>query len=59
MTDNNQTMGGIDLRSDASWEGIEQALKLIYVTLSRTVTAPVTTMKVTQAEELGSNGQWK
>ena len=59
MADNNRTMVGIDLRSDAGWEEIEQALKLIYVALGRTVTAPVAAVKAAQTEVSVSNGHWK
>jgi AcrR family transcriptional regulator len=59
MADNNRTMVGIDLRSDAGWEEVEQALKLIYVALSRMVTPPIASVKVAQAEALASSGQWK
>ncbi len=36
LADNNRTMAGINLRSEAGWKRIEYAVKLIYTSLSRT-----------------------
>jgi AcrR family transcriptional regulator len=58
LADNNRTLVGIDLRSEAGWKRIEQAVKLIYTTLSRTVAnSDAVQFNGTKSAEL--DGQWK
>jgi AcrR family transcriptional regulator len=58
LADNNRTLVGIDLRSEAGWKRIEQAIKLIYTTLSKTV-ANSDTIQFHAAQGVTMDGQWK
>lgn len=58
LADNNRTLVGIDLRSEAGWRRIERAVKLIYTTLSKTV-ATSDDIQFEGAQGVMSDGEWK
>ena len=58
LADNNRTLVGIDLRSEAGWKRIEKAVKLIYTTLSKTV-ATSDDVQFEGAQGVMSDGEWK
>ena len=57
LADNDRTMAGIDLRSEAGWKRIEAAVKLIYTALSRQ--AAQSENAVFSNADSVMNAQWK
>lgn len=58
MAQNNRTMVGIDLRSEDGWKRIEDAIKMIYISLNKQAIASKETTLEIQATNLPT-GQWK
>ncbi|CCG98804.1 transcriptional regulator, TetR family [Fibrella aestuarina BUZ 2] len=58
LADNNRTLVGIDLRSESGWKRIEQAIELIYSTLSQTV-SHTDGSRFSPAHSAVLDGHWK